>query len=662
MPTSFYSAQQAAVSPRIGIEAVSPSVDGGLFPVNRVVGDTLTVGADIICDGHDLLAVALLWREAGMPQWQEVRMTLLGNDRWEASVKLTTLGVIEYTVEAWVDHFATYQDELQKKLAAGIDISLELREGAHWLEKAASRPEGSKLHAVLAELNSAPPEDRPKILLSDDTKAMMDAAAHRAFAVRADPPFTVEVDRLAARYANWYEVFPRSLSDDENRHGTWKDVIRHLPRIQKMGFTVLYFPPVHPIGQKNRKGKNNSLQAGPNDPGSPYAIGSEAGGHEALHPELGTLEEFEQLRQAAQDHGLELALDFAVQCSPDHPWLKQHPEWFAHRPDGTIKFAENPPKKYEDIVNIDFYGAGAVPAAWEALRDVVRIWAERGVKLFRVDNPHTKPMPFWQWMIASIRRDFPDTVFLAEAFTRPKVMYRLAKIGFGQSYTYFTWREGKEEFQDYLNELSRAPAKEFFRPHFFVNTPDINPTYLQNAKRGMYLVRAALAATLSGLWGVYNGFELCEGTPFKKGVEEYLDSEKYQLRAWDWDRAGNIVPEITQLNAIRRDNPALQSHVNIEFLPSDSEQVLYFEKRCDTGRNILLVAISLDPSEPQTVSLSLPRKRWNVGETQAVKGTNLLTGVAKTFEDLAETIILTPDQPYAIWRIQPGAMAEQAVS
>jgi len=393
-------------------------------------------------------------------------------------------------------------------------------------------------------------------------------------------------------------VFPRSLSDDPNRHGTFADVERHLPRIAGMGFDVLYFPPISPIGTTNRKGRNNTLTPAPDDPGSPYAVGSAEGGHDAIHPQLGSLADFQHLRAAAAAHGLELAIDFAIQCAPDHPWLKQHPGWFAWRPDGTIKYAENPPKKYEDIVNVDFYARDAVPGLWVALCDVVLFWAAQGVRLFRVDNPHTKPFPFWQWMIGEVRTRYPDAVFLAEAFTRPKVMYRLAKVGFSQSYTYFTWRNTKAELIAYLTELDQGGVGDFFRPHFFVNTPDINPVFLQTSGRAGFVIRAALAATLSGLWGVYNGFELCEAAAIP-GREEYADSEKYQLRAWDWDRPGNIISEITALNRIRRANPALQTHRGVTFLPCSNDMILFYEKATPDRSNVVRVAVSLDPFNPQ---------------------------------------------------------------
>ena len=443
------------------------------------------------------------------------------------------------------------------------------------------------------------------------------------------------------------------MSDDESRHGSFADVEKHLPRIAGMGFDVLYFPPISPIGRTNRKGRNNTLTPAPDDPGSPYAIGSEDGGHDALHPMLGSLADFQHLRESARAHGLELAIDFAIQCSPDHPWLKQHPGWFDWRPDGTIRYAENPPKRYEDIVNVDFYARDAVPELWLALCDVVLFWAGQGIRLFRVDNPHTKPLPFWQWMIGEVRARYPDAVFLAEAFTRPKVMYRLAKIGFSQSYTYFTWRNSKRELEAYLTELDTEPPRDFFRPHFFVNTPDINPPFLQTSGRPGFLIRAALAATLSGLWGVYNGFELCE-TAAVPGKEEYLDSEKYQLRAWDWDRPGNIVSEITALNRIRRQNPALQTHRRVRFLTARNDAVLYYEKATPDRANVVLVAVSLDPQQAQDADFDLPLWHWRLPDEASLSGHDLLTGDRFTWHGKTQHIRLTPERPYAIWRASPS--------
>lgn len=642
-PLGAESAMQASRRPRLAIEAPTPSVEGGRFPVRRTVGNLVAVEADIIGDGHDKLAAVLRWLAPG-GEWQETPMALINNDRWTASFPLESLGVHKYEIHAWRDAFTTYTNELSKKHNAGVPIVLELSEGAALVATAAARisPAQATLKAASASLKTLDAGAQRTLLLSPDLAGLMQTADDRPH-VAAVGPIPVQAERTAAGFASWYEVFPRSLSDDPNRHGTFRDVERHLPRVQAMGFDVLYFPPFHPIGRVNRKGRNNTLTPTPDDPGSPYAIGSSDGGHDALHSELGTMEDFQHLRAACAEHGLELAMDFAIQCSPDHPWLKQHKDWFTWRPDGTIRYAENPPKKYEDIVNVDFYAPGAVPGLWIELCNVVLYWAGQGIRLFRVDNPHTKPMPFWEWMIAEVQAQYPDAVFLAEAFTRPKVMYRLAKSGFSQSYTYFTWREAKWEFEQYLTELTAGPPRDFFRPHFFVNTPDINPVYLQGAGRGAYLVRAALAATLSGLWGVYNGFELCEGTPVP-GKEEYLDSEKYQFRAWDWDRPGNIVAEITQLNAIRRRNPALHSHLGITFLPASGDQVLFFEKISPDRGNVVLVAVSMDARTTQYADLTVPG-------TDAV---DLLTDRPVHWSDRVQRIALPPDRPYAIWRLRSG--------
>ena len=652
-PLLAHAARAAGSAARLALEAPSPTVDAGRFPARRVVGEDVPVTADLIGDGHDKFAGILRWTVPHDETVHETPLTPFGNDRWGATLPLRTLGVHIFTLLAWRDEFATYVDGLLKKSNAGVSVVLELQEGAALVDHIAQacdrahRPALTALQTALQVLDARAQLD---LLLSIETADLMRAADPRAFSTQIGP-FPVQAERAGAAHAAWYEVFPRSLSDDPARHGTFRDVILQLPRIQAMGFDVLYFPPVHPIGARNRKGRNNTLTPAADDPGSPYAIGAADGGHDALHAELGTFEDFQALRQAAAAHGLELALDFAIQCSPDHPWLKQHPDWFTWRPDGTIRYAENPPKRYEDIVNVDFYAKGAVPGLWLELCRVVLFWAEQGVRLFRVDNPHTKPLPFWEWMIAEVQVRYPDTIFLAEAFTRPKLMYRLAKIGFSQSYTYFTWREQKWEFEQYLTELTSGPPAEFFRPHFFVNTPDINPVYLQNAGRGAYLARAALAATLSGLWGVYNGFELCEGSPVP-GKEEYLDSEKYQLRAWDWDRPGNIVAEITQLNAVRRDNPALHTHLGVRFLRSGNDAVMVFEKATPDRSNVVWIAISLDVRGPQTADVELPFWRY-APEPATLAATDLLTDATWTQRDRTVSLTLTPDRPYAVWRLMP---------
>ena len=639
-------AARAAKSGRIALEAVAPAVDDGRFAAKRTAGEPVTVTCDVICEGHDQLGVVLQWRAGDQPAWQEARMAPQGNDLWQARFVPERVGRWLFRVLAWRDAFATFRDELAKKSAAGLDVRLEVLEGRALLEQVpAPAPE---VAAALEAVHGSERDGQVAALLSPATAAAMQRADARPFATES-AAYPLDVDRKEAEFAAWYEIFPRSMSDDETRHGTFRDVIHHLPRIRDMGFDILYFPPIHPIGRKNRKGRNNSLTPAADDPGSPYAIGSDEGGHDAIHRELGTVEDFQALREAAAAHGLELALDFAIQCSPDHPWLRQHKEWFAWRPDGSIRYAENPPKKYEDIVNVDFYAPGAVPGLWVALRDAVAFWAERGVRVFRVDNPHTKPFPFWEWLIADIRAAYPDALFLAEAFTRPKVMNRLGKVGFTQSYTYFTWRNTRRELEAYSTLLAGGPERDFFRPNFFVNTPDINPPFLQTSGRAGFLIRACLAATLAGSWGVYSGFELCEATPLP-GREEYMDSEKYQLRAWDWDRPGNIVAEITRLNQLRRRNPALQTHLGVTFLASDNDQVMFFEKATPDRGNVVLVAVSLDPARPQSASVELPLWQWGLPDQASLACDDLVRDVAFTLTGKYQRVALTPEAPYTIWR------------
>jgi len=646
----------ATKSARLCIEAIRPLIDEGRFAVKRVLGEEIQVEADIFSDGHDQIGAALLWRAADDVDWTEIPMQPQDNDRWQASFQPARIGRYLFTIEAWRDDFATFQSDLAKKQAAGRDLTLEFEEANIFLAPTAEEESSLTPPLTTLRLNFAAADDATKLslLLSPDTKALLDGGRHRKFVTRYASPIAVDVDRRAAGFSSWYELFPRSQSNNPDRHGRFDDVIARLPAISAMGFDTLYFPPIHPIGRINRKGRNNALSANDGDPGSPYAIGSDEGGHDAIHPELGTLEDFRRFIQAAQQHGLELALDFAIQCAPDHPWLKQHPDWFSWRPDGSLKYAENPPKKYEDIVNVDFYAPAAIPDLWLAWRDVVLFWRREGIKAFRVDNPHTKPFPFWEWLIGDIRSTYPDTIFLSEAFTRPKVMYRLAKLGFTQSYTYFTWRNAKWELQSYLTELTAGPPKDFFRPHFFVNTPDINPIFLQTSGRPGFLIRAALATTLSGLWGMYSGFELCEFAAIP-GREEYLDSEKYQLRVRDWTQPGNIIQEITQLNFLRRRHPALQTHLGLNFHNAFNDNIIYFSKATPERDDVILVAINLDPFHPQGADIEVPLWDWGMSDAGAVDVTDLITGHKFTWHGKNQHLHLDPNQlPYAIWHLQPA--------
>ncbi|MFA5493745.1 MAG: alpha-1,4-glucan--maltose-1-phosphate maltosyltransferase [Porticoccaceae bacterium] len=663
-PTSpaMLTVDKALGLPRIAIEALHPVVEEGRFAAKAVAGRPVIVQAVIFADGHDQLSAQLVWRRAGAGARQAVPLRNLGNDHWQAQFVCEKPARVEFHVEAWLDSYLTYCDELRKKFAAGMNLDLELQEGEQLLRDigsgvAAGRdaPVQALIDALAASERS---DDKVALLLSADAAQTVSAAEPRLHTVRSRT-YPVDVERPAAEFASWYELFPRSATSDPRRHGTFADVIERLPEISAMGFDVLYFPPVHPIGRTHRKGPNNALVAGENDPGSPYAIGSHEGGHDALHPQLGSLQDFLRLVAAARALDIEIALDFAIQCSPDHPWLREHPGWFNWRPDGSLRHAENPPKKYEDIVNVDFYAAAAMPDLWLALRDLVLTWVNRGVTLFRVDNPHTKPLPFWEWLIADIRRRHPEVIFLAEAFTRPAMMARLGKLGFSQSYTYFTWRTTKQELQQYFTELNQRPWRDCYRPNFFVNTPDINPRFLHHSGRAGFLIRAALAAMGSGLWGMYSGFEICEATPVP-GREEYLDSEKYQIKPRNYQAEGNIVAEITHLNRIRRDNPALQTHLGLQMYNAWNDNILLFGKRTADLSNFVLVAISLDPDNAQEAHFELPVWEFGLPDDAVMAGEDLMTGHTWTWRGKNQWMRIEPwRRPFGIWRLQPSQADDQ---
>lgn len=653
-PEQAISLSQALLAPRLVIENTSPVLDGGTFAAKAISGQPVQVSSKVYSDGHDQLMVVLHWREANSRHWHGVTMQAAGNDLWLAEFTPVELGLHLFSIEAWIDPFATYCHDLEKKYHAGVEVTLELEEGRLLLGKGAERSEGPLREAIVAlqsRLSALPADEQVTLLLDAETARLMIEAEHRSYLTRS-AEFPLDVDRPAAQFASWYELFPRSITDDSERHGTFNDVHQRLPMIRDMGFDVLYFPPIHPIGKKHRKGRNNALHAEPSDPGSPYAIGSPEGGHDAIHPELGTREDFRRLVAAAAEHGLEIALDFAIQCSQDHPWLIEHPGWFSWRPDGSIRYAENPPKKYQDIVNVDFYAAEAVPSLWLALRDVVVGWVEEGVKTFRVDNPHTKPLPFWQWLIANVRSQHPEVIFLAEAFTKPAMMARLGKVGYAQSYTYFTWRTTKQELREYFEELNQPPWSQCYRPNFFVNTPDINPFFLQTSGRAGFLIRAALATMGSGLWGMYSGFELCEAAAIP-GKEEYLDSEKYEIRPRDFTAPGNIVAEIAQLNRIRRQNRALQTHLGVAFFNCWNDNILYFAKRTPERDNFILVAISLDPHNVQEASFELPLWELGLDDDADTLGEDLMNGHRWTWHGKTQWMRIDPGyQPFGIWRIE----------
>ena len=579
---------------RIYIEDVYPLVDGGRFPVKRTVGEEVEVWADVFRDGHAVLAAELLWRREGAEKWFRVPMALQDNDRWRASFSPQKPGRYVYAVEAWTDVFATWRRDFLVKRDAGMDVSLELEEGRSLLaDLRPKQPEQARL--VRQASSTAVLMEDPAPLLSEELAAA--ASKGQQSDLTRSPNFPLLADRPIARAGAWYEMMPRSQSSVPGKHGTFDDCINRLPDIAALGFDVLYLTPIHPIGRVNRKGRNNSLRCEDGDPGSPYAIGSAEGGHDAVHPELGTLDDFRRLVRSCADLGMEIALDFAVQCSPDHPWLAEHPEWFRRRPDGSVQYAENPPKKYEDIVNPDLYGPDN-ERLWKALRDVVLFWVAQGVRIFRVDNPHTKPFPFWEWLIREVQSVDPEVIFLSEAFTRPKVMKALAKLGFNQSYTYFTWRTSKDELQAYASEITRYPESEYFRPNLFVNTPDILPFHLQTGEPWIFQARVALAATLSGNYGIYNGFELLEHEPIP-GREEYLNSEKYELKVRDWNHPGNIKAYIGRLNRLRRANIALLQTSNLHFAQIDDAEVIGFVKESVAGDNAVAVAVALTQEGPR---------------------------------------------------------------
>ena len=649
---------------RTVIENVRPQIDGGRHPVKRVVGDRLVVTADIFLDGHEKLGACVKYRKAGASEWQEVAMEPAGNDVWAAAIPLLANTTYHYTIEAWHDRFGTWRADYLAKRSAGQATRLDLDEGVEMVRavvERASGPDRQFLDGAIGGQSVARADEREQIVLSDEMRHVMRRHADRGDVTALPRELSVIVDRLAAKFSAWYELFPRSQTNDPKRSGTFDNVVARLPYVRDLGFDVLYFTPIHPIGIKNRKGRNNSLAAAPGDPGSPYAIGGEEGGHTAVHPELGTLEDFRRLVAAAHDHGLEIALDFAVQCSLDHPWIREHPEWFSWRADGSIKYAENPPKKYEDIVNVDFGGAG-LPELWFALRDVVLFWIDQGVKIFRVDNPHTKPFAFWEWMIGEVRQRYPDVLFLAEAFTRPKVMRKLAKLGFNQSYTYFTWRNTKQELIEYLTELTRDEPSEYYRPNFFANTPDINPIPLQTGGRAAFQSRLVLAATLSSAYGIYSGYELCEGEPIP-GREEYLNSEKYEIKVRDWQKPGNITSFITAINRIRRGNPALRDLCNLEFCTAWNENILVYAKMTASRDNVVLVAVNLDPHRLQECDFEVPLWRLDLPDHASIEVEDLLSGHRFTWSGKIQRVRLDPAfNPVALWRLEAPILRSMVAS
>ena len=648
----------AATLPRLVIESVEPTVDGGRHPVKRVQGDVIEVSADIYKDGHDLVAARVLYRPVGEQQWREQPLEYdFDPDRWSGAFTVDRLGRWEFLIEAWPDHVRTWQEGLKKRLDAGQDVELELQEGAALLSRGLRRwdkPQREIAKAAAKTLSSEKLalEERLEVALSEELLAAAYGPVEAAEATRSEV-FQVLVDRERARFAAWYEMFPRSQSTEPGVHGTFADAQRRLPELRELGFDVVYLPPIHPIGRVHRKGKNNTEQPEPSDIGSPWAIGSSEGGHTAVHPDLGTLQDFDRFVAEAERLGLEVALDYALQCAPDHPWATEHPDWFHIRTDGSIRYAENPPKKYQDIYPINFWCKDR-EALWNACRDIVLFWIGHGVRTFRVDNPHTKPLAFWEWLIADVQRDHPDVIFFAEAFTRPKRMYGLAKLGFTQSYTYFTWKNSSWELKELMGELSRPPVSDFYRGNLFTNTPDILHEYLQRGGRPAFRVRLLLAATLSPLYGIYSGFELCENVPLRPGSEEYLDSEKYQLRFRDYDAAGNLNAEIAELNRLRREHGALQRVDNLTFLDTGSDQILAYWKHSDDED--LVIVVNLDPHGAHDTLVHLPLADLALPADQPFVVEDLLGHERYTWQGFGNYVRLDPTQRggHVFRLIRPG--------
>jgi starch synthase (maltosyl-transferring) len=655
----------AAMPSRVVVENVRPAVDGGRFPVKRTVGEKVVVTADAHADGHDVLFAVLQHRRKSQAEWSEEEMEPLGNDAWRAAFTVTALEPHFYRVEAWVDRFATWQRDLRKRLEAEAQQPIDLQIGAEIVAAAAARATGldaARLEDWAAELREwagkAPVEAYDRAL-DDELAGLMRRHADRRLAGHSPVTLELNVDRKRARFSAWYETFPRSCADSAEGHGTFADCERRLPYVKSMGFDVLYLPPIHPIGRFHRKGPNNAPVAGPADHGSPWAIGSAEGDHKAIHPQLGTIEDFRRLVKRADEHGIELALDLAFQCAPDHPYVREHPQWFRARPDGTIQYAENPPKKYQDIYPIDFETEDW-RALWLELKGVVDYWVAQGVRIFRVDNPHTKPYRFWEWLIAEVRLEHPDVIFLAEAFTRPKVMYQLAKLGFSQSYTYFAWRNTSFELRDYFTELTKSDVREYFRPNAWPNTPDILTEQLQYGGRNAFVIRLVLAATLCASYGIYGpAYELCEARPRSPGSEEYLDSEKYEIRRWELARADSLKELIGRVNRIRRENKALQSDESLRFHEVDNEQLIAYSKHTEDQANVILAVVNLDPHHTQSGWVRFPLEEHGLDPHAPYQLHDLLTDARYFWSGPRNFVHLEPSAPAHVFRLRRKLRSER---
>ncbi len=645
---------------------MKPEIDCGRFPIKRTAGEKVLVEADVFADGHDALACVLLYRRESDRKWAEAPMEPLINDRWRGEFVVSDLGGYRYTLEAWVDHFQSWRKDLEKRIRAGQEVSAELLVGASLVEEAAARASGSDAR-ILGEyatfLRQNPSHDlsaRVQRALQARLSDLMNRYADRRFATSYGRELAVVVDRKRARFSSWYEMFPRSCASQPGQHATFQECEERLPYVAAMGFDVLYLPPIHPIGRTHRKGRNNSPAAAPGDPGSPWAIGAEEGGHKAVHPQLGSLGDFRHFVAKAREQGLEVALDIAFQTSPDHPYAREHPEWFRHRPDGSIQYAENPPKKYEDIYPFDFE-TDRWKELWEELKSVVLFWIEQGVQIFRVDNPHTKPFPFWEWLIAEVKRDYPQVIFLSEAFTRPKVMYRLAKLGFTQSYSYFAWRITKEELVRYFTELTQTDAREYFRPSLWPNTPDILTEYLQYGGRPAFAARLVLAATLGASYGIYGpAFELLENRAREQGSEEYWNSEKYEIRVWDIDRPDSLRDFIGRVNRIRRENPALHSDWSLRFHPVNNDQLLCYSKSTEDLSNVILVVVNLDPYHIQQGWVEIPLQTFGLDPNQPYQVHDLLSDARYIWHGSRNYLEVNPRvSPAHIFRVRRRVRSER---
>jgi starch synthase (maltosyl-transferring) len=646
----------AGAFPSIVIENLQPLIEGGRYPIKRIAGEDLAVEADIFKDGHDVVAAVLKWRVLGKRAWRETPMSFVDNDRWRGVCTLYDDAFHEYTVEAWTDTFGSWQSEFTKKFEGGIsDLRSEALEGAALIEAAASRArdgaDAVRLCEFSKQISTAANSEIYAIAKSGELEVLMATYPDRSTAAQYAPAPRVMVDRQAALFAAWYEFFPRSAEGCGDHGSTFRDCLPRVDDAKAMGFDVLYFPPIHPIGHTNRKGRNNSVTCEPGDPGVPWAIGSQAGGHKAVEPSLGTLDDFDWLQKQVRKRGMEIALDFAINCSPDHPYVKEHPEWFYKRPDGTIKYAENPPKKYEDIYPLNFR-CESWRELWAEMKSIVLFWAEHGVRIFRVDNPHTKPVAFWEYLITGVHEKYPDTIFLSEAFTRPKMMKALAKAGFNQSYTYFTWRNTKQELIEYFTELTQTEMSEYFRPNLWPNTPDILSPVLQEGGRPAFMTRVLMAATLSPLYGIYSGYELCENKALS-GREEYLNSEKYQFKERDWDAPGNIKDWVGRLNKIRKENRALQMYTNLRFYRAENEAILFYGKMTPARDNIILVVVNLDPFRKQHSFVYVPIEEFGQMESDAYQVHDLLNDARYTWRGRQNYVELDPEiQPAHIFLVR----------